>query len=155
MFNNKKFKNFSKVTLRSFLIFKSRKRCQVYQKSNSSTKYLFLHMFWILCSLEMLETGRREGRHRDSQHDYALSTEGARPGHWGHDPLSVLMILGAPWPWGREAGCLLDNDGKEGCSSHACPRKPEIQLAWASPLHPSSNNQRTSETWGFQDQVFY
>lgn len=29
-------------------------------KSNSSTEYLFLHVFWILCRWERLEKGRRE-----------------------------------------------------------------------------------------------
>ena len=65
----------------------------LYPKSNLSTKYLFLHMFLILCSLEMLETGRRE-----------------RQAQWS---LSVSCL----WQWGSSRHCrrdMVSQDSAEG-----------------------------------------
>lgn len=68
--------------------------------------------------------------------------------------LSVLIDHWGPDLEAEEAGCLLDNDGKEGVLMPVL-RKPEIQLAWASPSHPSSGGQRASGDLGVSEIKFF
>lgn len=69
--------NFLKIIPRSFIVFENGKITEMsslHPKSNSSSEYLFLHVFWLLCKWEMLEKGRKKMHPSDAclSHDFGL-----------------------------------------------------------------------------------